>query len=205
MTGTLGTTPALWYLARGSGVVSLALLTATIVGGITTSARWATAHWPRFVVAGLHRNVSLLAVVFLGLHVTTTVIDGYVPIRWLDAVVPFGSAYRPVWLGLGAVALDLLVAVLATSLLRGRLGHRMWRAVHWLAYACWPVAFAHGLGIGSDTRQPWMLLLDGLAVASVAAAAWWRLGIAAGQRAGTTAQPPTTLAASRSTSRRRGM
>jgi methionine sulfoxide reductase heme-binding subunit len=171
-------TPALWYLARGSGVVTLALLTATVVGGITTTARWATANWPRFVVAALHRNVALLAVAFLALHVASTVVDGYVPIRWLDAVLPFGAAYRPVWLGLGAVALDLLVAVLVTSLLRARLGRRTWRMVHWLAYACWPVALAHGIGIGSDGAQPWMLLIDGLAVAAVVAATWWRLGLA---------------------------
>jgi predicted ferric reductase len=200
MTGDLATTPVLWYLARGSGVVSLVLLTATVVGGITTSARWATTHWPRFVVAGLHRNVSLLAVMFLGLHIATTVVDGYVPIRWRDVVVPFGSVYRPAWLGLGAVAFDLLIAVLVTSLLRSRLGHRLWRAVHWLAYACWPVAVAHGLGTGSDSRQPWMLLTDGLAIGAVVTAAWWRLGIASDP--GAAGQPAPTAAAPRTTSQR---
>jgi DMSO/TMAO reductase YedYZ heme-binding membrane subunit len=177
MSAILADSPALWYLSRGSGVVSLVLLTGTVLAGITTSVRWATAHWPRFVVMGLHRNLSLLAVVFLALHITTTVVDGYVPIRWLDVLVPFVSAYRPLWLGLGAIALDLLIAVLVTSLLRGRLGQPVWRGVHWLAYACWPVAVIHGLGIGSDSRQPWMLLIDSLAVASVTAAGWWRLRI----------------------------
>jgi sulfoxide reductase heme-binding subunit YedZ len=184
MTAVLASTPALWYLARGSGAVSLGLLTGTVLLGLATSARWATARWPRFVVAGLHRNLSLLAVAFVGLHVATVVVDGYVPIRWLDAVVPFGSRYRPVWLGLGAVAFDLLLALVATSLLRVRLGQRTWRAVHWLAYACWPVAVTHGLGIGSDNAQPWMLLLDGVAVVSVAAA-WWRLAAGSRPRLGT--------------------
>ncbi len=170
-------TPPLWYLSRGSGVVTLVLLTVTVVLGITTSARWATAHWPRFVVVGLHRNLSLLAVAFLGLHITTTVVDGYVPIRWLDVVVPFVSAYKPLWLGLGAIAFDLLAAVLVTSLLRSRLSQPVWRAVHWLAYGCWPVAVVHGLGIGSDSRQAWLLLIDSLAVVAVVAAGWWRLQI----------------------------
>ena len=183
-------TPALWYLARGSGIVSLGLLTLTVVLGITTSARWATVNWPRFVVAGLHRNMSLLAVVFLGLHVATVVVDGYVPIRWLDAVVPFGSAYRPLWLGLGATALDLLAVVVVTSLLRVRLGHRVWRAVHWAAYACWPLAVVHGLGIGSDNRQAWMLALDALAIGAVVAALGWRLAIRS-------ARPATSQFASR--------
>lgn len=178
MSGTLASTPALWYLTRGSGVVTLVLLTGTVVLGITTFSRWASPQWPRFVTEGLHRNLSLLVLAFLALHVTTTVVDGYVPIRWLDAVIPFGSAYRPAWLGLGALALDLLVAVAITSLLRARLGYRTWRMAHWLAYACWPVALLHGLGIGSDTRQAWMLAIDAIAAGSAAAALWWRLAMA---------------------------
>ena len=166
---------AVWYLTRGSGVVSLLLLTATVILGVTTTVRWATARWPRFVVEGLHKNISLLAVVFLALHIVTAVGDGYVPLRWIDVVVPFGSQYQPFWVGLGAVAFDFLAAVIITSMLRVRVGHRVWRAVHWLAYACWPVALLHGLGTGSDSSQPWMQLLDLAAVAAVAAAVCWRL------------------------------
>ena len=168
-----------WYLTRGSGIVSLLALTAAVILGTTTSTRWATARWPRFVVEGLHKNVSLLSLVFLGVHIVTAVADGYVPLRWLDVVVPFGSAYRPLWVGLGAVAVDLLAAVAITSVLRVHIGHRIWRPVHWLAYACWPVALLHGLGIGSDNAQPWMLLLDAAAAATVAGAVWWRLTVGA--------------------------
>ena len=169
---------AVWYLTRGSGIVSLLALTAAVILGITTSTRWATAHWPRFVIEGLPKNVSLLSLVFLGVHIVTAVADGYVPIRWLDVVVPFGSAYRPLWVGLGALAVDLLAAVAITSVLRVHIGHRIWRAVHWLAYACWPIALVHGLGIGSDRNQTWMLLLDAGAAATVAGAVWWRLTVA---------------------------
>jgi methionine sulfoxide reductase heme-binding subunit len=186
MTPILASTPALWYFARGSGIVSLGLLTLAVILGITTSTRWATGRWPRLVVAGLHRNVALLAVAFLALHVSSVVVDGYVPIHWLDALVPFGSAYRPLWLGLGAIAFDLLLALVATSLLRVRLGHRTWRAVHWAAYACWPLALLHGLGVGTDHRQGW-LLLDVLAVGAVAAVVWWR--VAVGQTQPATGRP----------------
>jgi sulfoxide reductase heme-binding subunit YedZ len=167
--------PVLWYLTRGSGAVTLLLLTAAVVLGITTRTHRAGLRWPRFVTAGLHRNVSLLVVVFLAVHVATTVIDGYAPIGWLDALVPFRSAYRPLLLGLGALAADLLLALVVTSLLRRRIGQRGWRAVHRLAYACWPVAFVHGLGVGSDTGQAWMLVLDACAAAAVGAAVVWRL------------------------------
>jgi methionine sulfoxide reductase heme-binding subunit len=191
MTPILASTPALWYFARGSGIVSLGLLTLTVVLGITTSTRWATERLPRLVVAGLHRNVALLSVVFLVLHVSSVVVDGYVPIRWIDAVLPFGSSYHPLWLGLGAIAFDVLIALVVTSLLRVRLGHRVWRAVHWAAYACWPLALLHGLGIGSDHRQVWLLVFDSLAIVAVAAAVWWRLAIEQAQPATSQLAPRT--------------
>jgi sulfoxide reductase heme-binding subunit YedZ len=167
---------ALWYLTRATGVVTLLLLTTSVGLGILQVTRWQSPRWPRFVTAGLHKNVSLLVVAFLVVHVATAVIDPFAPIRWLDAVLPFTAAYRPVWLGFGAVACDLLIALVVTSLLRTRLGYERWRAVHWFAYACWPVALIHGLGTGSDTHHAWALGLEAASVAVVAGATWWRIG-----------------------------
>jgi len=166
---------ALWYLTRGTGVTALCLLTASVALGILEVRRWQSPRWPRFVTAGLHRYLSMLSVAFVAVHVGTTVLDGFAPIGWLDAVIPFRSPYRPVWLGLGAVALDLLIALIVTSLLRGRLGYRAWRAVHWVAYACWPVAFVHGLGTGTDVHKGWALVLNGACFVFVVGALWWRL------------------------------
>ena len=115
---------ALWYLTRGSGAVSLLLLTAIVVLGVANVARWSPERTPRFVVQRVHRDLSLLVLVFIAIHIATVVIDGFAPIRWVDAVVPFGSAYRPIWLGFGALAFDLLLAIAITSLLRARLGYR---------------------------------------------------------------------------------
>lgn len=167
---------AFWFLTRGTGVVSLLLLTGVVVLGVSGAVGWKSRRWPRFVTQGLHRNLSLLAVVFIGVHIAASVIDAFSPIRWLDAVVPFVSRYRPVWLGLGAVAFDLLIALVVTSLLRVWLGYRSWRAVHWLAYACWPVSVVHGLGTGSDTRAVWMLAIDAVAIGAVIGAVAWRVG-----------------------------
>ncbi|MEP7023428.1 MAG: ferric reductase-like transmembrane domain-containing protein [Actinomycetota bacterium] len=176
---------ALWYATRGTGVVALLLLTATVVLGVVGTARMQAAGWSRLITSQLHRRLSLLVVAFVALHVATTVLDPFAPVGWIAAVVPFSSAYRPLWLGLGAVAFDLLLAVLITSLLRVRLGYRTWRAVHWLAYACWPVAFWHGLGAGTDARLTPMIGLDVLCAAAVAWALWQRtrLMAGAGQRA----------------------
>ena len=164
-----------WYLTRGSGVVALLLLTASVVLGVAGVTRWESRRWPRFVVEGIHRNVSLVVVIFLVIHVSTSVLDGFVPIGWLDTVVPFTAGYRPVWVGLGALAVDCLLAITISSLLRVRIGPQTWRAIHWLAYACWPIAFVHGLGTGTDAPETWMLALDALALGAVFAAVLWRI------------------------------
>ena len=166
----------LWYLSRGTGAITLVLLSASTILGITGTLRWRLgSRTPRFVVDGLHRNVSLLVVVLLAAHVVTSLLDPFAHLRVLDAVVPLASRYRPLWLGLGALALDLLVALIVTSVLRARLGLRAWRAVHWAAYACWPVAVLHGLGTGTDARSAWLQLLTAVCVAGVVVALAARL------------------------------
>ena len=149
-----------WYLTRSTGAVALLLLTVAIALGVLDVRRFSTPRWPRFVVDSLHRNVSLLAMVFLVLHILTSVLDSFAPISLLDAFVPFAGSYRPFWLGLGAVSFDLLLAVTITSLLRQRMGYASWRAIHWLTYASWPIALLHGLGTGSDVKSTWLLALS---------------------------------------------
>jgi methionine sulfoxide reductase heme-binding subunit len=151
--------PGLWYATRAAGLVALVLLTATTALGLLAAGRISTRRWPRFLVAGLHRNISLLALVFLALHIGTTVVDTYTSIGLQDALVPFLSGYHRFWLGLGAIASDLLIAVSLTSALRSHIGHRLWRAVHWCGYLCWPIALAHGLGIGTDASKSWVFYL----------------------------------------------
>jgi predicted ferric reductase len=167
-----------WYASRATGLASLLLLTAAVVLGALNGARVASARWPRFAVAGLHRNLSLLTVVFLAVHVMTAVVDPYAGIGWLAVVLPFVGSYHPFWLGLGALAFDLLVALVVSSLLRPRIDVRVWRVVHWAAYVCWPVAVAHGLGIGGvDSRTGWVLAVTGACVLAVVAAVAWRVSV----------------------------
>jgi sulfoxide reductase heme-binding subunit YedZ len=151
---------AYWYLTRSTGAVALLLLTLAIALGVIDVRRWSTPRWPRFLVDSLHRNVSLLAMVFLLVHILTSVLDSFAPISLLDAFVPFAGSYRPFWLGLGAAAFDLLTAVTLTSMMRQRLGFATWRAIHWMTYASWPLALLHGFGTGSDAAGSWLLALS---------------------------------------------
>jgi predicted ferric reductase len=166
--------PFLWYATRAAGLVTLILLTASMILGLLNAGRFASRRWPRFLVQGLHKNLSLLALAFLAIHVGTTVIDTYTSIGLQDAIVPFLSPYKRFWLGLGAIASDLMLVVLVTSLLRQRIGHRLWRVVHWAAYLCWPVAIAHGLGTGTDHGQTWVFGLTIACITAVVLSATYR-------------------------------
>jgi hypothetical protein len=154
-----------WFITRGTGAIALVLLTVTVALGVADVRRTRLPRIPRFVFDSVHRSASLLAVAFVAVHVVTTLLDGFAPISIIDAFVPLHSAYRPIWLGLGAVAFDLLLAVTITSLLRQRLGYRAWRLTHWLAYVSWPVALVHGFGTGSDAKTHWLLVLSAVCVA----------------------------------------
>ena len=170
----LGPTP-FWYATRGSGFTALVLLTASVALGLVTSVRWTSPRWPRFFSQSLHRNISLFALFFLLIHIATSIIDPFAGLSVRDALIPVGANYRPLWLGLGVIGAELFAAVLITSLVRHRLGFGLWRAVHLLAYASWPVAVLHGIGTGTDTKAVWAILLVVACVGVVVAGIVWRL------------------------------
>jgi sulfoxide reductase heme-binding subunit YedZ len=165
----------LWFATRGAGIVSLLLFTAVTCLGVLAVLRWQSSSWPRFLTVEFHRNLALLSVGFLATHIVTAIVDPFTSLGVFAAAIPFASGYRPLWVGLGTVALDLLLALVVTSLLRARIGQRAWRAVHWLAYGAWPLAVVHGIGTGTDTAAWWMRGIDVASIAAVALAVTWRL------------------------------
>ena len=173
----------LWFASRGSGVVSLVLATAVVCLGFLTVARWARPAWPRFLTAELHRRIALLSVAFLAIHIVTAILDPYTSLGVVAAIVPLASRYRPVAVALGVISIDLIGALIVTSLLRERIGHRAWRAVHWLAYGAWPLALLHGLTAGTDAFAPWLLATEIACGVAIAAALAWRIAAGSPRRA----------------------
>lgn len=165
----------LWYTTRATGLVALLFLTVVFALGMLTAVRVGGERVPRFVLSGLHRNLTLAGLGFLAVHIVTAVADTYAPIGVLDVVVPLASAYRPVWLGMGALAFDVLIVLTVTSLLRARMRYRSWRILHWTAYACWALLVVHALGTGSDVRTSLFWLLVGVSVAIAIVAGGWRI------------------------------
>jgi len=168
--------PTLWYANRATGVVLVGLLTLSTGIGVVSTARAGSARWPRFATQALHRNVSLLAMVMLVLHIASAVIDTYVNIRWFDALVPFIGTYERVWLGIGTVSCDILIVVVLTSMLRQRMNHLRWRVIHLSAYVAWAIGVVHGLGIGTDAFTTWGMSVTALSIGVVAAFCVMRLG-----------------------------
>jgi methionine sulfoxide reductase heme-binding subunit len=173
----------LWFATRGAGVVTLILTTSVVSLGLLTAARWQSVTWPRFVTAELHRSLALLSVAFLALHVITAITDPYTSLGVAAAVIPLAPSYRPVAVGLGVISVDLFIGVLATSLIRDRIGLRLWRAIHCLAYGSWPLAVLHSLTAGSDAFSAWMLAITALCVVGVLAALVLRVTVQASPRA----------------------
>ncbi|MBX7431389.1 ferric reductase-like transmembrane domain-containing protein [Mycobacterium sp. Y57] len=169
------TDEALWALGRGTGITALAFMTVAVALGIATRSGRPLLTLPRFAVADVHRFAALGATLLVVLHMTLLFLDPYAQLRIVDFVVPFLGAYRPLWLGLGTLAVDLLAVIIVTSLLRNRIGRRGFRVVHWSTYALWPAALAHALGSGSDTGYRWFLLFAGSCALIVAASVGWRL------------------------------
>jgi predicted ferric reductase len=192
---------ALWYASQGTGVVSLVLYTMVMLLGIAVVGQGRVPGLPRFSVLALHRSISLLSIVFLAVHIGTAILDSYVDISVVSTVIPFASGYEPLWIGLGAVAVDLTIALVATSLVRDRFSPRFWRVVHWLAYAFWPVAIAHSIGLGSGRgtlMSGWQLWLTVACVLAVAGALGWRIKV---ERARSRRTPAQVLHTTRSSVR----
>ncbi|GAA5198246.1 hypothetical protein GCM10023346_34990 [Arthrobacter gyeryongensis] len=166
---------ALWAVGRGSGVVAIVLLTLSVLLGIGVRSGRTVVGIPRFAVTLVHRNVSLFSLLFVVVHIVSLLLDPFAQLRLVDFFVPFLGAYKPFWLGLGTIAFDLLIVVTITALLRNRIGPKMFKAVHWLVYAMWPVSVLHAIGNGTNGRDAWFLVLAGSCVIAVAGAIAWRL------------------------------
>jgi methionine sulfoxide reductase heme-binding subunit len=167
----------LWFAARGAGIVSLLLSTAVVCLGLLTALRFERRDWPRFLTVELHRSIALVSVIFVAIHVVTAVLDPFASLGLIAAIVPFASSYRPLDVAFGVISLYLVIAVLLTSLIRDRLSQRTWRAVHWLAYAAWPMAVFHSLTAGSDAFAPWMIAIAAACCATVVAVLIWRWSV----------------------------
>ena len=170
-----GLTSAFWALGRGTGVVALVLLTVSVVLGIVARSGRRVPAVGRVGISDLHRTAALTGTGLVVAHLGSLLFDPYAQLRLVDLAVPFLAAYRPLWLGLGTLAVDVLAIVTVVSLLRHRVGPKTFRVVHWATYALWPMALLHALGSGTDAGTTWFRGLVVVCAGAVVAAIGWRL------------------------------
>jgi sulfoxide reductase heme-binding subunit YedZ len=148
-----------WYAARAGGMLAFVLLTASVVAGLMLSSRDRLQHWPRFALEDVHRFLGLLAGSFIVLHGGALLLDSYLPFTLGSLLIPGTAPYRPLWVALGIVGAELLVALAIANHYRKELGHTFWRRAHYLNFAVWTLALVHGLGAGTDTTTPWAVTI----------------------------------------------
>lgn len=164
--------PTLWILARSTGVVAYGLLAGTVLAGLTAKSRPVKAMTPAATV-DVHRFLSLLALMAVGLHGLLLTLDTSVPIPLTALLVPGTSPYRPVWVAAGVLAAELMLLVHLSFRFRARIGVRNWRRLHFVTYAVFAGATAHGLMAGTDSSRLWaQAIYIGAAGAVVALTAW---------------------------------
>jgi DMSO/TMAO reductase YedYZ heme-binding membrane subunit len=142
-----------WYVARAGGLVAWGLVVASCTWGLLHALRTFGRRPSPAWMLSTHRYLSMLAIVFVGVHVVALLADSYVQFSLGDVLVPLASSWHPVAVGWGVVAMYLLVAVEVTSLVRARLSPKVWRGVHMLSYVLLGLVTIHLLTAGTDAAD----------------------------------------------------
>jgi sulfoxide reductase heme-binding subunit YedZ len=188
------TSPYFWYTTRATGFVALILFTIVVALGTFVANRIGGTMVGRFELNELHRSVSIIAVVFLVIHITSTVVDSFVPTGWVSAIVPMTSAYKRVPVALGAVAFDLILAVWISSLLKVRIANQTWRFIHWFSWLALASALVHTILAGTDSRKGFGVIVAAASASLVLASGIWRYLGRPTRAAGRTALSPLAVA-----------
>ena len=163
-----------WIVARATGFVAFGLIGCSMIVGLLVRTRGKLGSVKDSGMVDLHRHLSLLALVAVAVHGTALLLDTTIDITPLALVVPGLVPYRPIWTGLGVVAAELALLIHLSFRLRMRIGHRIWRRLHWLTYAVFTLGAVHGITSGTDSGSTWAIALYGGAVGAVAGLTGWR-------------------------------
>jgi predicted ferric reductase len=172
------TNQVFWYTARASGLVSWALLSASMLWGLVLSTKLRPPRIRPNWTLDLHRYLGGLAVIFVGVHVAALMFDTYVGFGLTQVLVPLASHWKPAAVAWGVTGLYLLLAVELSSLVRTRLPNRLWRRLHFLAFPLYVVATLHMLTAGSDARTALALVAVaavGVTIGALTAVRWGKM------------------------------
>jgi hypothetical protein len=166
---------AYWFAARAGGIVAYLLLWFATFWGIMVSSKMLKGRVEASLIYGLHEFFPLLAILFAAIHAVVLLGDSYIDFRVSHLFLPFTSPYKPLWTGLGTVALYLTLALVTSFYVRSWIGRKVWRALHYTSFLAFGLALLHGLMAGTDSKVPgmqWMYIATG---ASILFATYYRV------------------------------
>lgn len=179
-TSLLGVEPkAYWYLARSSAMVSYGLLWLAMLFGLLMTNRLARV-WPGGPTAfDLHQHTSLLGLAFALFHGLILLGDAYIQATLAQLLIPFAyQGFKPLWVGLGQLALYGLALVGLSFYVKDRIGRTAWRLIHVLSFAVFGLVLAHGIWSGSDSGVLWVRSIYWISGASLLFLTIYRLLVA---------------------------
>jgi len=144
-----------WVATRLIGFLSYYAIGGSVIYGLLLSTKILDAIAHRPVSFALHQDLSAIGLGLAGVHAVLLGLDASVPFSLFEIVVPFAAPYRPVWVGVGQVALYLVAIVYASFHVRRQIGQRTWRLVHYVTFLAFLGATAHGILTGTDTTTAW--------------------------------------------------
>ncbi len=164
-----------WDIARAGGFAAYILLTLSVAIGLALTLHWQSARWPRLINSEMHNFVTLLSLIFTGVHVLAVWIDPFTRFGWNEVLIPFASHYRPTWMALGIVSLYMGLAIALSTWLRPYIGYAWWRRLHVFTLVIFGLVLVHGIATGSDTSTWWGVIIYGGSVLLVGTLLWQRL------------------------------
>jgi hypothetical protein len=164
-----------WDVARAGGFTAFLLLTLSVALGLALSLQMQSPRWPRLINNEMHSFVTVVTLVFIGVHVLAVWLDPFTQFGLDEMLIPFTSHYRPIWMGLGIAAMYLAIAIALSVFIRPRIGYAWWRRLHHLTFAVYALTLVHGIATGSDTRTWWGIAIYGGSTLLITALLWRRL------------------------------
>jgi len=140
-----------WFVTRSSGFVAYLLLWLSTAWGLAIPSKILDRWLQRTFTFDFHQFISLLSLAFLALHVSILLFDQYMPFTWAQLLVPFLSPYRPLWVGIGVIALYLTALVTVTFYIRRWIGMKTFRYIHYSSLLAYLGATAHSFFSGTDS------------------------------------------------------
>ena len=183
-----------WVATRLIGFLSYFAIAGSVIYGLLLSTRILDAIAHRPVTFALHQDLAAIGLGLAGVHAVLLGLDSSVPFSLFEVLVPFAAPYRPVWVGLGQLALYLVAIVYASFHIRRRIGQRAWRTLHYLTFLSFVGATAHGILSGTDTGAAWAWWSYVVASVAVVFLTVYRIVVAVVARRDRTTTPSTAPA-----------